>query len=178
MTDFVTIFYWIRLAALVLLVLLALTTAVRMSRRRRFGPVRDVSFALGAVAMFGGLVYVTGPAFSIVWAVALGVVGAALGFLSGRLSRFWTIDGRVFIRRAPPAPWLWALSAILLTMTLLFGSSYLFALAMLLQAFAMGVAVGQVAAEVSRRKTAGTGLDSTDAGSAGEAPAAPAAPAL
>jgi hypothetical protein len=175
MTGFVTIFYWIRLAALVVLVLLALTTAVRMSRRRRYGPARDVSFAVGAIAAFGGLVSITDPAFSIVWAAALGVVGAALGFVSGRLSRFWTVDGRVFIRRAPVAPWLWALSAIFIAMTLFFGSSYLFALAMLLLAFAMGVAVGQVAAEVSRRKTAGSPAGATAAGGAGgEAPAAPA----
>jgi hypothetical protein len=174
MNDFVTIFYWIRLAALIVLVLLALVTAFRMSHRRRYGPGRDLSFAVGAIAAFGGLVYLTDPAFSVVWAAALGVVGAAVGYLSGRLSRFWAAEGRVFIRRSPVAPWLWALSAVLVTMTLLFGSSYLFALAMLLQAFAMGVAVGQVVAEVSRRKTA----EIAPAAASGLTDDAPAAPAL
>ena len=171
MNDFVAIFYWLRLAALVVVVLLALVMAIRMSRRRRFGTARDVSFALGALAAFGGVVYVADPSFSVVWAAALAVVGAAAGYLSGRLSRFWTADGRIYIRRSPLAPWLWAISAALVMMTLLFGTAYLFALAMLLQAFAMGVVVGQVAAEIVRTRARPSGARTAAADeAAGEAP--------
>jgi hypothetical protein len=152
MNTFVTIFYWIRLAALIVVGLLALFMAFRMSRRRRYGPVRDISFAIGAIGAFGGVVYLTDPPFSVIWAAALGVLGAAAGYFAGRLSRFWTGGGRILIRHSPVAPWLWALSGILVMMTMLFGTSYLFALAMLLQAFAMGAVVGQVAAEVLRAR--------------------------
>jgi hypothetical protein len=50
--------------------------------------------------------------------------------------------------------WVWAVASILAATTLMFGSSYLFALAMLVMAFAVGVVSGRAAGEMSGAKPA------------------------
>jgi hypothetical protein len=153
MKSFITIYYWVRIAILVIVVLLALLAAIRLTRRHGFASWREVAFAIVTAAVFGGLVTVVDRSFSIAWAVALVVLGALAGYGAGRTSRLSRGgDGHVAIRRSPLAPWLWAVGAVVAAMTLLFGTSYLFALAMLVLAFALGAVLGQVAAELVRSR--------------------------
>jgi anaerobic C4-dicarboxylate transporter len=49
--------------------------------------------------------------------------------------------------------WVWALAVILVALTLLFGSSFLFGVAMLPLALAVGMVAGQVAGEFAGVKT-------------------------
>ena len=82
MDDFITIYYWIRLAVLVVVTLLSLATAIRMSGRRTYRAWREVLFALMAVALYVVLSVVVGVHYGPVWAAVLAVLG-----LRGRLLR-------------------------------------------------------------------------------------------
>jgi hypothetical protein len=55
--------------------------------------------------------------------------------------------GQVCVKRSVLVAWVWALAMLLVAVTLLFGSSFLFAVAMLVLALAVGMVVGQVAGE-------------------------------
>ncbi len=56
------------------------------------------------------------------------------------------------MKRSSLVAWLWAVAVILVTLTLLFGSSFLFGAAMVLMALAVGAIVGQVAGEFAAVK--------------------------
>jgi hypothetical protein len=168
MKTFTTVYYWIRVAALVLAVVLALLAAVRLTGRRRFAVRRDVAFAAAAVVAFGGLTWITGVSFSIVWAVVLVLLGATAGFSASRGARFSMEEGRPYVNHSPVAPWIWAVGAILVALTLLFGTSYLFALAMLVLAFGMGTVLGEVAAELGGSRPEGAAADGAGAGGPGQ----------
>jgi hypothetical protein len=178
MESFITIYYWVRIAILAIVVLLAVLAAIRLTRRHGFAAWREIAFVIVTAAAFGGLVTVVDRSFSLVWAVVLVVLGALAGFGAGRTTRLSRgDDGRVAIRRSPLAPWLWAAGAVLAAMTLLFGTSYLFALAMLVLAFALGTVLGQVAAElVGSRSVPAAGPPVSD-GTTVERAAAETAPA-
>ena len=49
-------------------------------------------------------------------------------------------------RRSPVVPWVWFVAVVLTCATLLFAESYMFALSMLLLAFAVGLVVGETIA--------------------------------
>jgi hypothetical protein len=142
------VLYWVDVILLVLTVVLAIFAAVRISGRRVFTPWRCVLQVVLTVLVFAGLVLIAGASFSWLWAVVLLVLGGVAGFFAERApSRFSVTGGKVAVRRSPLAPWIVAVASVLLAMTLLFGTSYLFALAMLVFAFALGTAIGQLAAE-------------------------------
>jgi len=146
MDDFITIYYWIRLAVLVVVTLLSLATAIRMSGRRTYRAWREVLFALMAVALYAVLSAVVGMHYGPVWAAVLAVLGLAAGFFANRGERLTSEAGRAMLRRSPLVPWVWFAAVVLATATLLFAEPYLFALAMLLLAFAVGVVVGETIA--------------------------------
>jgi len=154
MKDVPAIIYWISLAVLVLATVFIIVAAVRQSVPRKFAAWRGIVQIVMAVIVFGGLVLIVSPSFNAIWAVALGVIGAVAGFFAGRGAKFTTDTGKLKIRRSPVAPWLWAVGVILASMTLAFGTSYLFALAMLVLAFALGAVLGQVIAEQMQAKPA------------------------
>ena len=56
-------------------------------------------------------------------------------------------QGATGLRRSAVAPWVWALSLVLVALTLLFGSSFLYGVAVLVMAFALGLVLGQIARE-------------------------------
>jgi hypothetical protein len=51
----------------------------------------------------------------------------------------------------------WALSLVLVALTLLFGSTFLFGLAVLVMAFALGLVVGQIGGELATARRAAAG---------------------
>ena len=51
------------------------------------------------------------------------------------------------VRRSAVAPWLWALSLVLVALALLFGSTFLYGVAVLVMAFALVLVLGQIARE-------------------------------
>ena len=53
------------------------------------------------------------------------------------------------MHRLPLAPWVWAAATIIVAVTLLFGTSYLYGLALLVMAFAAGLVIGQIAGELA-----------------------------
>jgi hypothetical protein len=147
MDAIASIYYWVKLVLLIVVVVLAVWGAVRSSGNRVLVPWRAVVQAVLAVVAFAAVTWLGGAAFGIVWAVVLVVLGLAAGFLMGRRERSWTQAGRVCVRRSALASWVWAVSVILVSMTLLFGSSYLFALAALVMVFGLGMVLGQIAGE-------------------------------
>jgi hypothetical protein len=147
--------YWVQVGLLVLTVVLAVVAALRVSGRRVFTPWRSVLQAVLTVLAFAALTLIAGASFSWLWAVVLLALGGVAGFMAERApSRFSLTAGKVAVRRSPLAPWIVAVASVLLALTLLFGTSYLFALAMLVFAFAMGTTIGQVAAEFQGARAA------------------------
>ena len=147
MKHFVTIYYWVRIAALAIIVILALLSAIRMMRRHKFAAWHGLVFVVAALVISGGMVWIVRAPFNVVWAVVLLVLGAAAGVFAGG-NKFSQEQSHTYLRRSPLAPLVWAVGMILVAMTLLFGTSYLVALAMLVLAFALGTVIGQVVKEL------------------------------
>lgn len=173
MKDIATIFWAIKLVLFVLIVVAAIVAALMLGRRRKYAPWRDVVFAVAAPVLVIIMAWQGGIDFSYVWAAVLGIAGVAAGYFAGRGSRFSVEEGRLKLRRSPVGPWLWAVAAIVGAATLLFGTAYLFALAMLLLVFAAGEVVGQSIGELTQAKpgAAGAGVPAMPEPQAG-APAA------
>jgi len=146
MDDFITVYYWARLAVLLLVTVITLVSAIRMSARRPQRPWREVVVTLLVVAAFVVLSVVPGVYYGIVWAAVLGVLGVAAGYLVNRGARVTREEGRAMLRRSPLVPWLWFVAVVLTLSTLLFGETYGFSLSMLLMAFVVGAFVGQTVA--------------------------------
>jgi hypothetical protein len=156
MDAVVSILYWVKLAVLIVIIVLALWGAVRAARLRAFVAWRAVLQAILAIAAFAIFSWLAGVVYGPLWAAVAAVIGIAYGFVVGRGEHTSMRGAQVCVRRSPLVAWLWAIAVILVTLTLLFGSSFLFGAAMVLMALAVGAIVGQVAGEFSAvRKPAG-----------------------
>jgi len=146
MDDFITVYYWTRLAVLLLVTVATLVATIRMSARRPFRPWREVVAMLLVVAAFVALSVIPGVYYGVVWAAVLVVLGLAAGYVVNRGRRATREAGHVKLRRSPLVPWLWFVAAMLTFSTLLFAETHLFSLSLLLMAFVMGAFVGQTIA--------------------------------
>jgi len=147
MDAVVSVLYWVKLAILIAVAVLTLWGAVRASRSRVFVPWRAVTQVVLAVATFAVLSWFAGAIYGLLWAVVFLMLGLAAGFFAGRAERVTMQGAQVIVKRSPLVAWVWALAVILVTLTLLFGSSFLFGVAMLPLALAVGMVAGQVAGE-------------------------------
>jgi hypothetical protein len=166
MDDFITIYYWVRLAVLAVVTLLALATAIRMSGRRAYRPWREVLFGLLGVAMFVALSAIVGVSFGPLWAGVLALVGALVGYLASRGHRVTSEGGRAVLRRPALVPWVWSAAVVVTAAALLFAESYTFALSMLLLAFAVGLVVGETVAVLMAGEKAPPASPAPEAGAA------------
>lgn len=157
MDTIVEVLYWIQLILLVLAVVAALFVAVRTSGSREFVPWRAVSQAVLAAAVFGVSFVLAGAGSSILWTLVMVVLGVVVGYLLGVREPVLAGGGADGRRRSGVAPWVWALSLVLVTLTLLFGSTFLYGLAVLVMAFALGLVLGQVAGEFASAGREGEG---------------------
>ncbi len=146
MDDFVTIYYWVRLAVLVAVALVTLVAAIRMSGRRALRTWREALLAVLAVLLFAGLSAIVGVTFGPVYAALLALGGGGLGYVANRGAGVSEEGGRRRVRPSPLAAWVWFVAVTLAVATLLFAEAYTFALAMLVLAFAVGCVVGQTVA--------------------------------
>jgi len=147
MDAVVSVLYWVKLAILIVLAVLTLWGAVRASKLRAFVPWRAVTQMVLAVAAFAALSWFAGAIYGLLWALVLLVLGLAAGFFAGRGERVTRQGEQVCVKRSPLVAWIWALAVILVTVTLLFGSSFLYGVAMLPLALGVGMVIGQVAGE-------------------------------
>jgi len=142
-----SILYWVKLAVLIVIVVLTLWGAVRAARLHAFTAWRAVLQAIFVVAAFAVLSWFAGAIYSPLWAVVAAVVGIAYEFVVGRGEQTSLLGDQVCVKRSAVVAWLWAVAVIVVAMTLLFGSTFLFGAAMVLLALAVGAIVGQVAGE-------------------------------
>jgi hypothetical protein len=157
MDTLVTILYWVQLALLVLAVGVAVFVAVRGAGTRLFVPWRAVVQGVLAAAVFLVVFLLAGAGSSVLWTVVLLALGAVLGYLLGAREPAVSGDNGAGRRRSAVAPWVWALSLVLVALTLLFGSTFLFGLAVLVMAFALGLVVGQIGGELATARRAAAG---------------------
>ncbi len=157
MDAIVSILYWIQITLLVLAIVAAIVSAVRGSGARVFVPWRAVVQAVLAVAVFAVAFVLAGAGSSVLWTVVLVVLGAALGYLLAGGERLLAGGSAPGLRRSAVAPWVWALSLVLVALTLLFGSTFLYGVAILVMAFALGLVVGQIVGEFARMRRAEAG---------------------
>jgi len=150
------IIYWVELSLLVIVIVMAVIGAVRGTGTRSFVPWKAVVQMVAAIVGFAAMVWFTEPGTGVVWMIVLIVVGVAVGYLIGGRESVTARNGRAYVHRSPLAPWVWAIAVTAVVLTLLFGSSYLFALAMLILALGLGLTLGQLAGEwaATRRGTA------------------------
>lgn len=149
MQDFAGIYYWIRLGLLGLISLLAFIAAFRLMRTRKFSTGKGiVAVVLELIALVGTWL-LTGASPSPVWLIVALALGAVLGFLLGRLAKPAAEEK---LKRSPVAATISAIAFIFAAMTLLFGTSYLFSIALLGVALALGLFAGQLAGEVQAAK--------------------------
>jgi len=154
MDALMDIYYWLKLVLLVVVVVLALLGAVRGSGTHAFVLWRAAAQGVCAILAFGAMVWFAQPGLGFVWAIVLIVLGGVAGFFVARSTAVTEQAGRTYVHMPPLAPWVWAIGAILVTMTLLFGSVFLFALPMLVLALGLGLVLGQICGEsvaVSRK---------------------------
>lgn len=149
METFASAYYWIRLAALGIGSLLALIAFALTMRRRGFTGWRQALWASFALALPVALVLATHVSPNVMWAAVLAVVGLAVGFASGMLSKIEAREGRMTLRRFFLAPMTTLLATILALTTMLFGATELFMLALLGLVLAAGLTVGQATAETT-----------------------------
>jgi hypothetical protein len=142
------VYYWVKIGALALLTAFAVVTAIVQLRRRRYSLVRRVLLAVVSVVAVFALQAASQVKPSLLWMFALLVVGAGLGWLAGRMSRVYEESGIVKVARSAYAPVLAALAYVWAALTLLFGTSYLFAIALLVLAFSAGLSAGSAVAEL------------------------------
>jgi hypothetical protein len=154
----VSILYWVQLALLVLAVIAAVLVAVRDSGARAFVAWRAVVQALLAAAVFAVAFVLAGAGSSVIWTVVLLVLGGVAGYLLGAREPLLPGDRGAGLRRSAVVPWVWALSLVLVVLTLLFGSTFLYGLAVLVMAFALGLVIGQIAGEFSAARRTDGGL--------------------
>lgn len=157
MDALVTILYWVQLSLLVLAVIVAVFVAVRGAGTRVFVPWRAVTQGVLAAAVFLVAFVLAGAGSSLLWTVVLLALGAVLGYLIGAREPAVSGDRGDGRRRSALAPWVWALSLALVALTLLFGSTFLYGLAVLLMAFALGLVLGQIGGEFATARRAPAG---------------------
>lgn len=156
MDTIATILYWIQLILLVLAAIAAVLVAVRGSGARVFVPWRAVAQGVLAAAVFVIAFVLAGAGSSVLWAAVLLALGAVVGYLLGAREPAMAGDKGSGRRRSAVAPWVWALSVVLVALTLLFGSTFLYGLAVLVMACALGLVLGQIIGEfASARRVAG-----------------------
>ncbi|MBU2603996.1 MAG: hypothetical protein KKA32_17840 [Actinobacteria bacterium] len=136
------IYYFGRLGLLLILVILSIALTIRLMRARPFSMGRGLAVtAVGAIAL-AGLWVITGATPGIAWVAALLAVGVILGILTGRAARPATGDPSK-LRPSPLTGIVTGLASIFASITLLFGTSYLFSLSLLGIALAVGCQLGQ-----------------------------------
>jgi hypothetical protein len=164
MDDFITTYYWARLAVLLLVTVIALVTTIAMTARRPYKPWREIAATVLVVASFVALSAIPGIHYGIVWAAVLVALGLAAGYVVNRGERLSMADGRVVLRRSPLVPWLWFAAVVLSLWALLFAEAYLYWLTLLLMAFVAGAFIGQTIALARAPRPAGGVAEATDAG--------------
>ena len=126
--------------------LVGLIAAIRMSSRRTSRSWREVLLALFAALKFVALSAIVGVTFGPLYGGVLALVGLLIGYLANRGRSVTGEDGRDRVRPSPLTAWVWFIAVTIVAATLLFGDSYVFALSMLLLALAVGLVVGQTIA--------------------------------
>ena len=149
MQDFAGIYYWIRLGLLGLISLLAFIAAFRLMRTRKFSTGKGVIAVVLELIALVGTWLLTGASPSPVWLIVALALGAVLGFLLGRSAKPAAEEK---LKRSPVAATISAIAFIFAAMTLLFGTSYLFSIALLGVALALGLFAGQLAGEMQAAK--------------------------
>jgi len=150
MQDFAGIYYWIRLGLLGLIALLAFIAMFRLMRTRRFSAGKGIAVVILEIIALVGTWFLTGASPSPVWLIVALALGAVGGFLLGRSAK--PADAEK-LKRSPVAASINAIAFIFAAMTLLFGTSYLFSIALLGVALALGLFGGQLFGEMQAAKS-------------------------
>jgi hypothetical protein len=143
------IWYVVKLIMLLVVVVVAVMTAIALPRRRKFaGMWRAVSSVV--VALAAAVWAVVSPVgASVVWVASGFLVGAAVGFATGRLAKPSMRRGEPSVRRWALAQILWSLGAVLLAVALLFGTPMLAAMALIWVVLAIAMVAGSEVGELT-----------------------------
>ncbi len=144
------VFTWMKVGALVLVVLLELVFLLVQSRARRYSKGAEIARAVVAVLAFAGVLWVTGARISIVWSVTAAVIGLALGYLSGSTSKYFdSAKGKAIKASMWPAV-VTVLGYTLVMAATLFGTNVIVSAFMLVALLGTCMTVGASIAEAMR----------------------------
>jgi len=134
---------WIGLGCTAVVGLCLVIAALLQGRPRRIRAWALIAVAvLEAVAAYL-LISMSGTTLSMVWMAALGLVGLALGWFTGRMTKTAVKDGRVYAKLSPIAPWVVAVVYTAAVAALFFGSVELFSAMAVLVVFAAALMLSQ-----------------------------------
>jgi len=141
MTDYTQYVTYAQWGLVAFAALFAVLSAVRGSKTHVVKPA--ILIITAALPFLGAFVVMSlgGFGVSAVYAVVAIAVGAGIGFVLGRSAKYGTSDGRTVVKPSPVAPWLVAVTWILLLVAIMFVTANAASAAMLLLllALAMGL---------------------------------------
>ncbi len=142
---------WVQMGAVLVVAILAMIAFAVQVMRRPYSAAALSIRALLALAIFVALIVVGGVPLNWVWAAVFAAIGAALGFVSGRASKITTNDkGDVVIKKAPWPALVSALSYVIATAALLYGTAGMFSASLLLVLLGAMMTVGATVSEIMK----------------------------
>lgn len=145
------VYSWIQMGSVVLVAVLALIAFALQIRSRPYNAVALTLRAVLAVGIFAVLLVVGGVAINWLWGAVFAVVGAGLGFVSGKSSKVTATEGgRAVIKKSPWPALVSAIAYVAAMIALVYGTAGLFSVALLLVLFAAMMTVGATVAEVMK----------------------------
>jgi hypothetical protein len=111
---------WINLALVILVAVLALIWALRMSRRRRVKPASQIVLGLLPFVAMWGVLYISGLSLNPIWAVVAVVLGIGLGYLVSRSAEYASVSGRWAVKPSAAPPWVSAIGWMLVAIAVAF----------------------------------------------------------
>ncbi len=146
-TQYVTYAQW---GLVAFAALFAVLGAVRGSKAHVVKPALLIVSAV--VPFLGAFVVMSLGGFGVspVYAIVAIVIGAGIGFLLGRSVKYGTSDGKLIVKPSPVAPWLTAVTWILLLVAIMFVTANAASAAMLLLLLALAMGLTETILHVVR----------------------------
>ena len=169
MQSVATYLTWIELALVVIVALLAVVWAIRLSKPRRVKPPSQHVVGVFPFLMVWAVLYITGLALNVIWAIVALVVGIGLGYLVARGSRPVRYKDHWVVKPSPVPPWSSAVAWVLVAIAVAFLGPSAVSVSLLLVILAAAMALSGTILDALRSRggaPAPSGAGSLDTGGA------------
>ncbi len=124
MQSLATYLFWIELALVVLVAVLAVLWAVKSSKPRWVKPAGQIVVGLLPFLAIWAVLAIAGLTLNAIWAAVALVAGIGLGYLVSRSAEYADVSGRWAVKPSAAPPWISAVGWVLVAVAVaFFGSS-------------------------------------------------------